>query len=401
MAVRFRFEAVGANGTREQGDIVARDERSALKALAARELTVLALNVDSRAEAAPAKSGKRISAADRALAVRQLAGLIEGGVTLPNALASVAENSESAAVAFELAAVKTAVTSGQTLALSFDKAPKLFPVVERQVVVAGAEAGDLSRVLQRLADYFEARDALRGKLIGALVYPTIVGIVALCVIFALLIFVMPTIIAAFSQAKQTLPWLTRAMIALAQFMKGYGVWIAALLIALSVLAVWLARGPLRTRALGLLQRVPLIGGLAQSADEVRTLSTLAMLTESAVPLPRALSAAAQTARFPANGARYRATREAIERGGGVAQSLADTRAVDGMTLELVRQGEAVGSIAGSFAKAAHLKNQSLERRLQWFATLVEPITIVVLGGVVLLLVLAVMLPIVTLNSAIR
>lgn len=399
--MRFRFEAVSANGAREQGDIVARDERAALKALAARELTVLALNVDTRIEPSRVKTSKRISAADRALAVRQLAGLIEGGVTLPNALSSVSENTESTAVAAELAAVKFAVTSGETLAASFDKAPKLFPAVERQVVVAGAESGDLSRVLQRLADYFEARDALRGKLIGALVYPTIVGIVALGVIFALLIFVMPTIIGAFAQAKQTLPWLTRALIALAGFMKLYGIWVAVLLIALSVFVAWLARGPMRVRALGLLQRVPLIGALAQSADEVRTLSTLAMLSESAVPLPRALSAAAQTARFPLNAARYRATREAIERGGGVAQSLADTRAVDGMTLELVRQGEAVGAIAGSFAKAAHIKNQSLERRLQWFATLVEPIMIVVLGGVVLLLVLAVMMPIVTLNSAIR
>jgi general secretion pathway protein F len=179
------------------------------------------------------------------------------------------------------------------------------------------------------------------------------------------------------------------------------VWVAGAFAAIAVLFVWLARGPLKSRALALLQRLPLIGSLAQSADEVRTLSTLAMLTESAVPLPRALTAASLTARFPANAARYRATREAIERGGGVAQSLADTQAVDGMTLELVRQGEAVGSIAAAFSKAAHLKNQSLERRLQWFATLVEPVMIIVLGGIVLVLVLAVMLPIVTLNSAIR
>ncbi len=398
--IRFRFEAVNATGNRERGDIAARDERAALKALAARELTVLAITEDTSPIAAPRRAG-RISAADRALAVRQLAGLIEGGVTLPNALASVAENSESVAIARELADVKNAVTSGETLAASFDRAPKLFPTVERQVVVAGAEAGDLSRVLLRLADFFEARDVLRGKLIGALVYPMLVGVVALGVIAALLIFVMPQIIAAFAQTKQALPWLTRAMIALAAFMKTYGAHVIGALVAVAVLAVWLARGPLKSRALGLLQRVPLIGALAQSADEVRTLSTLAMLTESAVPLPRALTAAALTARFPANAARYRSTREAIERGGGVAQSLSETQAVDGMTLELVRQGEAVGSIAAAFSKAAHLKNQALERRLQWFATLVEPIMIIVLGGVVLVLVLAVMLPIVTLNSTVR
>jgi general secretion pathway protein F len=320
---------------------------------------------------------------------------------LPNALASVAQNSESDRVALELAAVKDAVTSGLSLKDAFAKAPKLFPAVEQQVVVAGAESGDLSRVLLRLADYFEARDVLRGRLIGALVYPALVGVVAVGVIFALLVFVMPQIVAAFAQTKQTLPWLTRMLIAAAGFMKLYGVWVLVALVAAAVGAIWLARGPLKARALRLLQRVPIVGALAQSADEVRTISTLAMLTESAVPLPRALSAAADTARFPQNAMRFRATRDAIERGGGVAQSLADTQAVDGMTLELVRQGENVGALAAAFSKAAHLKNQSLERRLQWFATLVEPIMILILGAIVLVLVLAVMLPIVTLNSTVR
>lgn len=400
--MQFRYDAVSADGVRERGSITARDERAALKALAAQRLTVLAIGEDASAAQAQAMRGRgRIRANDRSLAVRQLSGLIEGGVTLPNALASVAQNSESSAVAFALNAVKDAVSSGASLDDSFAKASKLFPAVERQVVVAGAEAGDLSRVLLRLADYFEARDALRGRLIGALVYPTLVGVVAFAVIVALLVFVMPQIIAAFSQTKQALPWLTRALIGAANFMKAYGAYAGVVIVAAMALLAWLARGPMKQRALAALLRVPLVGSLAQSADEVRTLSTLAMLTESAVPLPRALSAAAQTARFPRNARRYAATREAIERGDGVAQSLADAQAVDGMTLELVRQGENVGAVAAAFSKAAHLKNQALERRLQWFATLVEPVMILILGAIVLVLVLAVMLPIVTLNTTVR
>ena len=160
-------------------------------------------------------------------------------------------------------------------------------------------------------------------------------------------------------------------------------------------------GPLRVRALGVLQRLPLLGALAQSADEVRVLTTLAMLVESAVPLPPAMTAAARTARFPQNEQRIDAARGLLERGSGVAASFSEAQALDGMSLELLRQGEAVGGVAAAFGKAAQLKRQSLERRLQWFATLVEPVMILVLGGVVLLLVLAVMLPIVTLNSAIR
>ncbi len=397
--MRFAFEGVDASGARERGDIHAADERGALKALAARGVTVLALTAIADAPL-PARS-RRLSAADRALAVRQLSGLIDGGVTLPNALASVAAHSGIAAVAYELTAVNAALNQGEPLAIAFDRAPRLLPSVERQVVVAGAEAGDLARVLSRLADYFEERDALRGKLVGALVYPALVGVVALGVIVALLVFVMPQIVAAFSQTKQALPWLTRALLGLATFLRGYGIWFFAGLIAILVLALWSLRGPLRARGLAVLRRLPLIGPLAQSADEVRVLTTLAMLAESAVPLPRSMTAAARTARFPENAARLDAARQLLEQGASVGTAFADTRAVDGMSLELVRQGEAVGGVAAAFAKAAHLKRQSLERRLQWFATLVEPVMIIVLGGVVLILVLAVMLPIVTLNSAVR
>ncbi len=397
--MRFAFEAVNAAGARERGDISAADERSALKALAARGITVLALT--AVADAPPRTSSRRLSAADRALAVRQLSGLIDGGVTLPNALLSVATHSGIASVTDELNAVHAALNQGEPLVVAFDRAPKLLPTVERQVVVAGAEAGDLARVLSRLADYFEERDVLRGKLVGALVYPALVGIVALGVIVALLVFVMPQIVAAFAQTRQALPWLTRTLLAVAAFLRGYGLGIFAGLIAALVFALWSLRGPLRTRGLALLQRLPLVGALAQSADEVRVLTTLAMLAESAVPLPRAMTAAALTARFPENASRLTAARLLLEQGSSVGRAFADTQAIDGMSLELVRQGEAVGGVAAAFAKAAQLKRQSLERRLQWFATLVEPVMIIVLGAVVLVLVLAVMLPIVTLNSAVR
>jgi general secretion pathway protein F len=397
--MRFGFEAVNAAGARERGDIAAPDDRAALKALTARGLTVLELM--PRPDAASAAGATRLSAGDRALAIRQLSGLIDGGVTLPNALASVAANSGVASVVRELNAVNAALNGGEPLATAFDRAPMLLPSVERQVVVAGAEAGDLARVLSRLADYFEDRDALRGKLVGALVYPALVGVVALGVIVALLVFVMPQIVAAFAQTKQALPWLTRSLLIVASFLRGYGLWVFAALVAAIVLALWSLRGPLHARGLALLRRLPLIGSLAQSADEVRILTTLAMRVESAVPLPRAMAAAARTARFPENASRLDAARLLLESGGGVANAFAETQAVDGMSLELLRQGEAVGGVAAAFAKAAHLKRQSLERRLQWFATLVEPVMILVLGGVVLVLVLAVMLPIVTLNSAVR
>ena len=316
--MRFSFDAVASGGLRQRGEIAASDERTALKVLAAQGLTVL--TIAAIADKKSRAYARRLDGGERALAVRQLSGLIDGGVTLPNALSSVAANSNSPTVAAELNAVHAALTAGEPLATAFDKATKLLPAVERQVVVAGAEAGDLARVLSRLADYFEERDALRGKLVGALVYPAVVGIVALGVIVALLVFVMPQIVGAFAQTKQALPWLTRSLLAVAGYLRGYGLWLVGAALAFGMLALWSLRGPLRSRGLALLQRLPLIGSLAQSADEVRVMTTLAMLAESAVPLPRAIETAARTARFPANAGKFVAARELLERGGSVASA---------------------------------------------------------------------------------
>ncbi|MBL8311710.1 MAG: type II secretion system F family protein [Burkholderiales bacterium] len=396
--MRFSFETVNAAGVRERGEVEAADERAALRVLAMRGQTALLLQpVAIKAQ----RVSRRLTASDRALAVRQLAGLIEGGVTLPNALGSVAASSTVATVRDELRDVHAALSAGEPMPAAFARATKLLPAVERQVVVAGAEAGDLARVLARLADYLEERDALRGRLIGALVYPAVVGIVALGVIVALLVFVMPQIVAAFAQTRQQLPWLTQSLLTLSAALRQFGVPLAMVLLVIVFGGLWLLRGPLRERGLALLLRLPLVGPLARSADEVRVLTTLAMLVESAVPLPRAMTAAAHTARFGEHAARIDAAQTLLTQGSPVTQAFADTRALDRMSLELLRHGETVGGVAAAFSKAANLKRQALERRLHWFATLVEPLMILLLGGVVLLLVLAVMLPIVTLNSAVR
>jgi Type II secretory pathway, component PulF len=297
--------------------------------------------------------------------------------------------------------VVIALTSGETIAAAFDRAPKLLPEVARQIVVAGAEVGHLDRVLERLADDLEAQAALRGRLIGALIYPAIVGVVALAVVAALMVYVLPQIVAAFGQTQQKLPLLTRSLIGLGAVIREHGHWLAlgSVLLA-AMLAVFAWRLPRRTRE-RLLARIPLIGDVLERSAQVRLLATLALLVRGAVPLPRALESTARAVGREAYAARLQATGQALERGSGVAAAFQSAGALDAMSLELLHQGEAVGDLASALDKAAQLKKQALEQRLHWLATLVEPIMIVVLGGIVLLLVLAVMMPIVTLNSAVR
>jgi len=396
---RFRVTAVDAGGTRTESEVVAADVRAALKLIAARGLTAVALD-DLGAESVEPARG-RIRSEDRALAMRQLAGLIEGGVQLPDALAAVAANSANRRIAGELRAVVAALEAGQPLGAALTRAERLLPDVAREVIGAGAASGALPQVLNRLADDFEAATALRGRLTGALVYPAIVGVVALGVIAALMVFVLPQIVAAFSQTGQKLPLLTRGLIAVGSLLRDHLALLAGASLGALILLffVWRRLAALRRQAL--FERLPVVGDAVRRAAEVRLLSTLALLIRGAVPLPQALEVAARVAATEDARARLLAIRAGLTRGQAVGAAFAEVGLLDAMTLELLRQGEAVGDLARAFEKAVQLKRQALEQRLQWLATLVEPAMIVVLGAIVLTLVLAVMLPIVTLNSAVR
>ncbi|MCX8098847.1 MAG: type II secretion system F family protein [Casimicrobiaceae bacterium] len=396
---RFRFEAVSARGERLSDTVVAAEQRTALKLLAARGLTPVAL-VDE-GEVAPERQHGRIRAEDRSLVVRQLAGLIDGGVTLPEALAAVAAQCGNARAASELRAIVLALEAGEPIASALARAPRLLPELAREVIAAGASAGSLPAVLNRLADELESANALRGRVIGALLYPAIVGIVALGVIAVLMIFVLPQIVAAFGQTGQRLPALTRVLIALSEFVRDHGTVLAALLALAAGGSAFGFFSVSRMRRAAWLARLPVLGRVAGEAEQVRMLTTLALLVRAAVPLPQALAVGARVAATEATAARWLTARELLARGVGVTEALRDAEAVDGMTLELVRQGEAVGELARALEKAAELKRQTLAQRLARLATLVEPVMIVVLGAIVLLLVLAVMLPIVTLNTAVR
>jgi general secretion pathway protein F len=396
---QFRAEAVRADGSRTSETFLAADERAALKLLAARGLTPVSL--DDLGEVVPERVRGRIRAADRALAMRQLAGLIDGGVTLPDALSAVAANSPNARVASELSAVVAALAAGASLDEAFARAGTLLPDVAREVVSAGAAAGALPTVLNRLADDFEAANVLRGRLVGALVYPALVGAVALAVIAALFVFVLPQIVAAFGQSGQSLPWLTRVLIGLGNILRDHALPIGASLALLAIAAVFAWRRMSHLRREALLARLPWVGDLRARASAVRTLSALALLVRGAVPLPQATAVAARVAPTEDLRSRLLAARDALVRGQAVTAAFRDADAFDPMTLELMQQGEAVGELARALDKAVELKRQALEQRVQWFAALVEPVMIVVLGAIVLTLVLAVMLPIVTLNSAVR
>jgi general secretion pathway protein F len=396
----YRWEAVDARGRLRQGVLEAATPRAARDQLRAEGLTPTAV-----AAAIPHSDGLvtiRLPAPLLALTTRQLATLTLSGMPLDQALAAVAEQADDARAAKIATELRAQVAAGEALPAALARYPRAFSPLYRGLVAAGAETGRLAEVLARLADYLEAREAMRQKVVLALIYPAIVTIIAFAVIAVLLTYVVPQVVSVYQQSRQTLPWLTRALIATSAFFRATGwMWLATIAVALFAFTVALRRVAFRARWHGFLLRLPVVGRLLRSLDTARFASTLAILTGSGAPLLRSLDAAAEVVRMlPLQAAAARAA-ALVREGVALSRALREQKVFPPVLIHLVANGEHSGQLAPMLERAAADLERDAERRLAWLAALLQPALIVIMGAIVLVLVLAIMLPIVSMNQLIR
>jgi general secretion pathway protein F len=399
MAV-YRWEAVDAQGKVKRGQFDADSARGARDRLRADGLTPTAV------EAAPARGDAlahvRLPAEQVALLTRQLATLAQSGMPLDQALAAVAEQADDARAKRVVSALRNHIATGEPLPAAMARFPRTFTPLYRGLVGAGSESGRLPEVLARLADYLEARAALRQKFTTALIYPMLVTIIALGVIAVLLTYVVPQVVAVYQQSRQTLPWLTRALIATSEFFRATGwAWIAALAAAIVAFAVANRRPAFRARWHAWALRLPGVGALLRSLDTARFASTLAILVGSGAPLLRSLDAAGDVVRMIPLARAARAAGALVREGVSLSRALKEQKVFPPVLIHLVANGEQSGALAPMLTRAAAELEREAERRLVWVTALVQPVLIVLMGAIVLVLVLAVMLPIVSMNQLVR
>jgi general secretion pathway protein F len=396
----YRWEAVDAQGRVRQGVLEAESPRAARDHLRAEGLTPTAVaTAAARADSLP---GTRLPAPLVTLTTRQLATLVQSGMPLDQALAAVAEQADDARAAKIVVALRTHLASGEALPAALARFPRSFSPLYRGLVAAGAETGRLADVLARLADYLEAREALRQKIVLALIYPAIVTVISFAVISVLLAYVVPQVVSVYQQSRQTLPWLTQALIATSAFFRATG-WLWLGLSVVVVVAFALAnRSPaFRARWHAWLLRAPVVGKLARSLDSARFASTLAILVGSGAPLLRSLDAASDVVRMLPLRRAAQAAAGLVREGVTLSRALKEQAKFPPVLIHLVANGESSGRLGPMLSRAAEELERDAERRLAWLAALLQPALIVVMGAIVLVLVLAVMLPIVSMNQLIR
>lgn len=400
----YQYEAANATGQIERGLIDADTERNARQTLRARGLLPLSLQTASggRAKAGQILKGPRISDADLGWLTRQLASLLAARLPLEAALSVTLEQAERQHVANTMASVRADVRAGHRLGEALAARPRDFPPIYRALIDAGEQSGDLSQVMEKLADYIESRGALRNKILTAFIYPIIVSIVSIGIVIFLLSYVVPQVVGAFSQTQQTLPLLTRLMLSASGFVQDWGAITALGLAALFGLWRWHLRHPAarlawHTRVL----RLPLFGRYVLGVNTARYAATLAILTSSSVPLLAALEAASRTlSNDKLKQAVDDATRN-VREGSPLAPALAAQKVFPPLLIHLISSGERTGELPDMLDRAARTLSTELERRAMTMTALLEPLMILVMGGIVLLIVLAVMMPIIEINQMIR
>ncbi|MBN3722913.1 type II secretion system inner membrane protein GspF [Burkholderia sp. Ac-20379] len=402
----FRFEAIDAGGRPQKGVIEADSARAARGQLRIQGLTPLVVEPAAKRSAGQRKQrlsiGRKMSQREQAILTRQLASLLTAGLPLGEALAVLTEQAERDYIRELMAAIRAEVLGGHSLASALAEHPRDFPEIYRALVAAGEHTGKLGLVLSRLADYIEQRNALKQKIVLAFTYPGIVTLIALGIVTFLLSYVVPQVVNVFASTKQQLPVLTVVMMALSAFVRN---WWWAILIGVAFV-VWAAKATLSRDGPRLafdrwLLGAPLAGKLVRGYNTVRFASTLAILTAAGVPILRALQAAGETL---SNRAMSRNIEDAIIRvreGTSLSRALNHVKTFPPVLVHLIRSGEATGDVTTMLDRAAEGEARELERRTMFMTSLLEPLLILAMGGIVLVIVLAVMLPIIDLNNMVQ
>ncbi len=401
----YTYEALDEQGKARSGVVEAENARSARSQLRGQGLVPLGVApVAARMAAAgnPWLSRRVFSKTGLAVWTRQLAGLVGAGLPLERALTALADEADELRQRDLVAHLRAEVNAGSPFARALASAPREFDEVYRAVVAAGEQSGALGAVLERLADDLEERRALAAKLLGAALYPMIVSLIALVIVIFLVTYVVPQVAGVFTSSKRALPALTVAMLGLSAFVRNWGwLMLLALVAGGATLMVALRAEPFRRRFDAATLRLPLIGRLTRGYNAARFAGTLAMLANAGVPILKALQAAAETLANRAMRADAMDALVQVREGAPLASAIAAKKRFPGLLAMFARLGEQTGQLPTMLDRAARQLSGEVQRRAMALATILEPLLIVAMGAVVMLIVLAVLQPIIQLNTWVK
>ena len=400
----FEYTALDIKGREKTGVLegdAARQIRQQLRELG---LTPLSVEEVQQREARSSKKffKTKISATDLSLITRQWATLVRSGMPVEEALRTVAQQSEKSRLKSMVVGIRSRVMEGHSLASALADFPHIFSELYRATIEAGEQSGHLEVVLERLADYTETRQQISQKMSQAMIYPVLLTVVAIAVVIGLLTYVVPKIVQVFDSIGQELPALTRGLIASSEFLSSNGIYLLFGLLFIGVSFTYMMRvESFRKSYHRFLLRLPLVSRMVKSVNSARFARTLSIVASSGVPILDGLRISSQViANLPMREAVLTAANK-VREGASISVALDASKYFPPMTIHLIASGEASGNIENMLERAADSQEREMEALTAGLLGIFEPVLILVMGGIVLLIVLAILLPIFDMNQLVR
>jgi len=401
----FEYTALDSGGKEKKGVLEGDTARQVRQTL--RDQGWMPLAVEEVRQREGRKQGQSlfvrgINASDLALITRQLATLVGSSLPVEEALRAVSQQTEKPRLKSMMMGVRSRVLEGHTLAAALADFPHIFSELYRSTVEAGEHSGYLNMVLDRLADYTEARQQMQQKIMLALLYPILITIVAVVVVMVLLAFVVPKVVQMFQHTGQELPVLTQGLIAVSDFISSYGYLVVIFLtIGVFCFSYFLRFEGFKRQFHRILLTIPMLSKLTRGLNTARFARTFSILSASGVPVLDAMRISAQVmGNIPMREAVTEASQR-VREGTNIAASLEKSGYFPPMTIHLIASGEASGKLEEMLDRAAANQEREMESFLSALVGMFEPMMLLLMGGAVLVIVLAIMLPILDMNTLIR
>lgn len=400
----FDYIAIDSAGKQKKGVLEADSPRQVRQQL--RDKQLMPVSVEVSESKGNDKSGssifkRSISTADLSMLTRQLATLISAGLPIDESLKATAEQTDKKRIKAMILEIRSRVLEGHSLAAALNTFDYAFPTIYRATVAAGEHAGHLDTVLNRLADHMEVSQTNQQKIKLAALYPIILSLVAVTIVVGLLTYVVPDIVDVFVKNGQELPPLTQAMITASDFLQNSG-WILLVMIA-ALAIIWhklLKNEEIKRKYHLFILNTPFFGKMIKGFNTSRFISTLAILNSSGVPLVEAMKISSQVIENLVIRDRLSIAAQQVMEGGNLHQALHETKIFKPMMLHMIASGETSGELDSMLERAAKNQENDLQATVSTLVGMFEPIMLLVMGGVVVLIVIAIMLPIVNMNKMI-
>jgi len=406
----FEYTALDTGGKERKGVLEGDTPRHIRQLLREKQLLPVTVNEVAQKESKRQRSGsmprvfsrRGIATADLSLFTRQLATLVRAGLPLEESLLAVSQQTEKPRVQSIVLGVRAKVMEGHPLADGLGDFPRVFPEIYRSTVAAGEQSGKLDGILERLADYTEGREQMRQKILAAMLYPIVLSVMCFAIVAGLMVYVVPKVVAVFESAKGKLPFITQVLIATSDFTRSYGIYLLIGAIAGAFLFRRWLRNPANLRHWHRVQlRMPMVGKLSRGFNTARFTRTFSILSASSVPILEALRIAGEVVtNLPMRDAVSEAATR-VREGAPIGRSLAVSKLFPPMTIHLISSGESSGELENMLERAAIAQERELDGLLAGMVGLLGPMLIVGMGGFVMAIVFAMLLPIFEMNNLIK